>query len=151
MPASKIQDEGEVIRWLTEGRTYQWIIDEYRRKYNIETTVSMWSNFRSRRGLSRRLAWNEELVPWAVKREHRWRHPVSMLRQEARRRAGMELSPERLANVLAWAEGLREQGLVVHYDPDTVDGFHYVAARPGIDTDLVRVPQGTPKRKVAAD
>ena len=30
MPASKIQDEHEVIRWIEEGRTYGWMVEEYR-------------------------------------------------------------------------------------------------------------------------
>ena len=43
MPAaSKIRDLPEALSWLREGRTYQWIVDEYLRKYDVRTMVSMW-------------------------------------------------------------------------------------------------------------
>lgn len=63
MGRRKIQDESEVIRWFEEGRTYQWMIEEYRRKYDIETVVSMWGNFRRRRGLDRRIVRDDDLIP----------------------------------------------------------------------------------------
>lgn len=44
MPA-KIVDEGEVIRWFEEGRTYKWMTEEYLRKYNLEVAPSIWGNF----------------------------------------------------------------------------------------------------------
>lgn len=50
MGKRKIVDEGEVIRWFEEGWTYKEMIDEYKRKYNIETVSSMWGSFRRRRG-----------------------------------------------------------------------------------------------------
>lgn len=50
MAGRKIQDEGEVIRWFEEGRTYAWMAEQYRKKYHIDTVPSMWGNFRRRRG-----------------------------------------------------------------------------------------------------
>ena len=71
MPAvSKIQDEAEAIRWIAEGRTYAWIVEEYRRKYAIDTSLSMWSNLRRRKGLDRRIVRDDELIPWAVAPQH---------------------------------------------------------------------------------
>jgi hypothetical protein len=151
MPAPKIQDETEVKRWFEEGRTYAWMQAEYRRKYNIDTTLSMWGNFRRKHGLARRIQRDDELIPWAVQREHRWRYPVMMLRQEARRRAGFELTPEQIAKLDAWKRGLADQGAVVHYEPDTEDGWFYVPARPGIDTDLIRVPSKATTARRNAD
>lgn len=141
MPASKIVDEGEVTRWIEEGQTYAWMVEEYARKYNLQVSPSMFSNFRHRRGLSRRSARNDELIPWHVEKQHRWRYPLAMLRYEARRRAGMDIEPERLEALESWLDHLREEGVVVHYDPDTEDGFFYVPPREGIDTDLIRVPE----------
>lgn len=151
MPASKIVDEGEVVRWIEEGRTYKWMCEEYLRKYDLQVSPSMFSNFRSRRGLDRRSARNDELIPWEVKREHRWRYPLAMLRYEARRRAGFDIDPEKLDQLEAWVSHLREDGVVVHYDPDTEDGFFYVAPRDGIDTDLIRVPEHKTTTRRAAD
>lgn len=148
MPArSKVQDMQEAVRWLEEGRTYQWIVDEYLRKYNIETTISMWAALRRRQGIDARIVRDEALIPWAVKPEHRHSHAVSMLRAEARRRAGKTLTPlmEDMLNV--WLVGLQRDKTVVHYDPDTEEGWWYVPRREGIDTDLIRVPERATGRR----
>ncbi|MGW1404440.1 hypothetical protein ACWCRF_38895 [Streptomyces sp. NPDC002405] len=139
MGKRKIVDEGEVIRWFEEGWTYKEMIDEYKRKYNIETVSSMWGNFRRRRGLDRRIAREDDLIPWAVNPEHRQRYQVSMLRAEARHRAGMSLDEGRSKRLYAWRLMLEEENAVVHYDPDTDDGFFYVPREPS-DDDIIRRP-----------
>jgi hypothetical protein len=151
MGARKIQDEQEVIRWFEEGRTYDWMIQKYREKYNIETVPSMWGNFRRRRGLARRIARDDELIPWEVKREHRWDYPIMMLRQEARKRAGFELTDEQEHGLAAWKRNIEEDGTVVHYDPDTEQGWFYVPRREGIDVDLIRHPERKTTLRLAAD
>lgn len=140
MAKTKIVDEGEVKRWIEEGKTYDWMVRKYKEKYNIETVPSMWSNFRRRRGLERRIFRDDDLIPWAVKREHRWRNQVAMLRAEARRRAGAEVSESSMRALRSWLESMEEGDIVVHYDPDTEEGFFYVPRRPGTDTDLIRKP-----------
>ncbi|MDH6462042.1 hypothetical protein M2302_002217 [Micromonospora sp. A200] len=151
MPARKIQNEQEVLRWFEEGRSYQWMIDEYKRKYNIETVPSLWGNFRRRKGLESRYTRNDELIPWALRDEHRWLFPAMMLRTEARRREGKELREEDATRLSAFVARLKNKKLVVHYDPDTEEGFFYVPAREGIDTDLVRVPERKTKILKRAD
>ncbi|AOQ26928.1 immunity repressor [Streptomyces phage Rana] len=149
MPARKIQDEGEVLRWFEEGRTYDWMVEEYKRKYNIETVPSLWGNFRRRRGLPRRIVRDDDLIPWLIKEEHRWLYPLAMLRVEARLRAGAKVSELELSRVTNWKQMLEEEGAVVHYDPDTEDGFFYVPRQPG-DEDIIHKPQQktTPRRRV---
>lgn len=150
MPARKIQDEGEVIRWFEEGRTYQWMIEEYRRKYNIETVPSLWGNFRRRRGLERRIVRDDDLIPWFVKEEHRWAYPVQMLRSEARRRQGKELREIEESRLEGWLRGLGADNVVVHYDPDTEEGFFYVPREP-TDDDIIRKPKRKTTPRRAAD
>jgi hypothetical protein len=150
MAASKIVDEREVIRWFEEGKTYKEMQAIYLEKYNIETVPSMWGNFRRRRGLQRRLARNDDLIPWHVRSEHRWAYPVAMLRAEARRRAGFELNDETQGRLNSWLRTLEEDGLVVHYDPDTQDGFFYVP-REEHDTDIIRRPRQKTTLRRAAD
>lgn len=138
---SKVQDMQEALQWLEEGRTYQWIVDEYMRKYNIETTISMWAAIRRRHGIDTRIVRDDKLVPWYVKPEHRHANAVAMLRAEGRRRAGKPL-PQLLEDTLnAWLRGLEADGAVVHYDPDTDKGWWYVPRREGIDLDLIREPE----------
>ena len=141
MPASKIQDEQEVIRWFEEGKTYDEMCRIYREKYNIETVPSLWGNFRRRRGLARRIVRDDQLIPWAVEERHRWAFPLQMLRLEARQRAGepvREADAVRHRNFIA---KLRDEGLVVAYDAAT--GFTYEPRQSG--EDLVRVPRVTAK------
>lgn len=152
MGASKIQSEQEIKQWFEEGRTYGWMAEEYQRKYDIEIVPSAFANLRRRRGWDRRITRDDELIPWAVKDEHRWAYPVVMLRVEARQRAGREIRKVDADRLGPWKRELMENGLVVHYDPNTEDGFFYVPARPGIDTDLIRVPaRGTPRGHRAGD
>jgi hypothetical protein len=141
----------EAIRWLEEGRTYQWCVDEYLRKYNIETTISMWAALRRRHGIDNRIVRDEALIPWAVNSEHRHSHAVSMLRAEARRRAGKELTPLMEDMLDTWLRGLREDGTVVHYDPDTDEGWWYVPRREGVDLDLIREPERRTGRRSGTD
>lgn len=150
MAKRKIQDEGEVIRWFEEGKTYQWMIDEYKRKYGIDTVSSMWGNFRYRKGLDRRIARDDELIPWAVNGEHRQLYPLLMLRTEARKRAGMPLVEDKAKRLEAWLEMLKEEDAVVHYDPDTEDGWFYVP-REESDDDIIRRPEKKTTRRRNAD
>ncbi|AWY07595.1 immunity repressor [Streptomyces phage Yosif] len=149
MGARKIQDEQEVIRWFEEGRTYAWMVEEYKRKYNIETVPSLWGNFRRRRGLDRRLTRNDDLIPWHVKVEHRWAYPLAMLRAEARLRDGKELSEVEQGRLDSWKTMLTEENAVVHYDPDTEEGFFYIPRQEG-DTDLIHAPKvkTSPRKRV---
>jgi len=136
----KIQDESEVLRWFEEGRTYQWMTEEYERKYNITMTGSAWGNFRRRKGIARRITRDDDLIPWLVKREHRWNYDLAMLRAEARRRAGRPLKPHVEERLESWLRTLHEADAVVHYDPETADGFHLVKREKG-DTDLIHEPK----------
>ncbi|AFU62008.1 putative repressor [Streptomyces phage phiHau3] len=140
MPAKEIQDEQEVIRWFEEGWSYQEMTEEYQRKYNIEMKPSAWGNFRYRKGLDRRIARDDELIPWAVERKHRSLYPLMMLRLEGRRRAGLPNDEEKTKRLESWKQMLEEENAVVHYDPDTVDGFFYVPREPK-DDDIIRKPE----------
>ena len=136
----KIQDEAEVVRWFTEGRTYRWMVEEHDRKYHIRLSPSAFSNFRVRKGLQRRIAREPELIPWEISLPHRWAYPLAMLRVEARRRSGFEVRAADVERLESWKRGMNEDGVVVHYDPDTEQGWWYVPRRPGIDTGLIHEP-----------
>lgn len=141
MPAhSKVVDLDEALNWLAEGRSGQWIADEYRRKYGLATSPSMWSRLRKRTGLEPGLVRNPSLIPWAVKPQHRHGHAVAMLRAEGRKRAGRPL-PRRTEELLtSWLARLSCDDLVVMYDRSS--GWRYVPRRHGVDLDLIREPYG---------
>jgi hypothetical protein len=102
-----------------EGKTYHWMVAEYLRKYHVQTTVAMFSNFRRRQGLDRRTVRDVDLIPWGVNREHRHLNVLNQLRNEARRRAGDALPDVMIRSLDVWIHNLKNDGLVVHYDPDT--------------------------------
>ncbi|MGC4928089.1 hypothetical protein [Streptomyces sp. DT117] len=150
MPApSKIRDEKEAEEWIIEGKPYAWIVAQYKKKYNVETSISMWANYRRRNGLPRRITRDDDLIPWHVEERHRWRYDLIMLRLEARRRDGAELSPRDAQRLDSWQASVKEAGAVVHYDPDTEAGFFWIP-RAEDDTDIIRKPaQKTTKRRRA--
>lgn len=145
-PKPKIQNADEAIRWITEGRTYTWMTAEHERKYNIRISASGWSYFRRTHGLETRLVRDEDLIPWGVEPQHRYHYLLILLRTEARRRAGKALNQNDLYRVEALLRDLKERDAVVHYDPDTEEGFHLVPREPQ-DDDVIRRPDKVTRRR----
>lgn len=141
----KIVDETEVKRWFEEGRTYQEMVDTYAEKYDIAIGVSAFANFRRRHGLELRITRDEDLIPWAVLRTHRYANQVNMLRTEARRRANAALTEREERVLTSWLRGLERDDVVVHYDPDTEQGWFYVPRLPS-DDDIIRRPEHVTKQ-----
>ncbi|NEA50465.1 hypothetical protein G3I35_30400 [Streptomyces sp. SID10815] len=145
MPArSKVQDTAEAVRWLREGKSYAWMVETYLEKYNIQTTTSMWATFRHRQGLDLKITRDSDLIPWTVAEKHRWKYPLTMLRYEARKRAGHELKADQQERLDNWKAALAEGDRVVHYDPETEAGFFLIPRGDG-DTDLIHQPKATPE------
>lgn len=142
----KVQDEQEIVRWYQDGWTYQEMVDEYRRKYNMEVSISMFSGVRRRLGLERRILRNQNLIPWIIAPAHRTAYDLNLLRMEARRREGRKLRNGDMGRLNKWLEWMADEGVVVHYDADTVEGFYYIPRRPGIDTDIIRRPERVESR-----
>lgn len=139
MGARKIQDETEVMRWFEEGMTYERMAEIYKEKYHIEITPTAFAVWRNRRGLKERNLHDDNLMPWRVAPQHRHMHVAVQLRTEARRRAGATLSPHAAKVNEAFVRRLKEEGLVVHYDPNTPDGWFFIP-REACDSDIVRHP-----------
>ncbi|MFE0530220.1 hypothetical protein ACFW0V_21760 [Micromonospora parva] len=140
MAASKLVDPDEFIRWYGEGKTYSWIMDEYRRKYGLQIGSGTISNWRHQLGIKKRAVRDSRLIPWAVRPEHRCHHVLQMLRTEARHRGGQPVAPDRLRKLRYWLDNLAAQDAVVHYEPETSQGWWLVPRRPGVDADLIREP-----------
>lgn len=138
-PPSKIQNTDEAIRWILEGRTYFWMTEEHRRKYGILISPSGWSYFRRRHGFEPRLVRDDNLIPWGPRPEHKYHYLLYLLRVEARRRAGKPIDSANEGRLAALHRDLREKELVIHYDPDSAEGFLLVPAEPG-DDDIIRRP-----------
>lgn len=152
MPASKIVDEQEVLRWFAEGKTYQQMSQIYREKYGIETVPSLWGNFRRRRGLDARIARDTALIPWrTIQPEHRFAYPLAMLRLAAREEAGLPIPEANRTRYENWRKMLADNDFVVHYDPETEDGWFYDHRRPEDGDGIIRQPAASAARQPAAD
>jgi hypothetical protein len=134
--------EPEVRKWYDQGETYAWMVQEYKRKYDLSVSPAIFSYRRSARGWERRRRTrDDQLFPWAVKEEHRWHRHLVMLRLEARsRRFGIDTMRERDVRDLAlFRERLQAADVVIHYDPNSEQGFLLVPREPR-DSDIVRQP-----------
>jgi hypothetical protein len=134
--------ESEVRGWYQQGKTYVWMAQEYKRKYDLQVSPAIFSYRRSTRGWERRRAAREdELFPWAVKEEHRWHRLLVMLRLEARaRRYGLDtIRDHDVSDLASFREQLKTDDVVINYDPHTEQGFSLVPREPG-DSDIVRQP-----------
>jgi hypothetical protein len=142
MPATKIQNEQEVIGWFRDGLSYEEMSRRYLEQYQITMTPSAWSNFRKRRGLDPRSVHDDALIPWTVREEHRYKFPLRMLRVEGRIRAGEEVSPIERAKRDRFIARLADEREVVAYLPEEYpeEGFVYVR-RTASDDDIIRRPR----------
>ena len=144
MATPQIQDVQEMLRWFEEGRTPTWMAQEHERKYGIRLTPEAFINRHRRMGHERTLSIrHERLLPWKIKQEHAGLFAATMLRAEGRRRAGQQLSNRLESQLDAFLARLKKDDLVVHYDPETADGFALVPRRKGVDGDLIREPGGS--------
>lgn len=150
MTSSKIVDRQEVLQWFEEGWTYREMRQEYIDKYNIVTSMAMWPEFRRREGLPRRINRDDSLIPWEMREEHRNRREVQMLRAEGRRRAGMPLREKDQRDLPGWLDMLKREKRVVHYDPDTEQGF-FLIPREKQDDDIIRRPKRVTTKRKRAD
>lgn len=137
---TKIVDEDEARRLLLdEGWTYPQMVDLYREKYGVETSITMWSRFVKRSG-GRRVGERFPLAtPWVMRaNEPRNSHYRKGLRALAAIEQGKSVSDEgrQIAARLRRALG---SDLVVDYDGDA-DAMVLVPRREGVDKWWIRDP-----------
>lgn len=143
MPAHRVLPDGDaLLRMVAQGMTQQEIADETYRETGIRVTRAAVSAALARAGAPPMRSRYSELLPWRVRVEDDNHYALRMLRAEARLRSGSQISDREFRRLEAWKKTLKENGAVVHYDPEVKHAprFFYVPARPGIDRDLIRVP-----------
>ena len=79
-------------------------------------------------------------VPWKLKPEHRHLSPARMLRIQARYEQGKPIGATLERQRQRWVAGLLIENQVIHYDPETPEGFWRFPRRDGIDRWYVREP-----------
>lgn len=143
MPAKLIPDS-EVAQLCRQGKTDKEIAEYLLEHLNVALTPNAITRWRRRQGMDTRRHRYTDLIPWRVKVEHAWLYIPKLLRWESRLRAGLPVSDrdrQRLDEFKAKLDAAFDgRGGVVHYDPETQEGWWVVERRPGIDTDMIRNP-----------
>src|SRR5690606_34090819 len=134
----KIADYEQMKRWLLEGHTHAKIAKMHEEKYGIAISRNTVAAFASRNNMPKRINSADDMIPWQIDERHQNSWAEKMLRAESRARKGMSVADSYGEHLSVWRANLREREAVVHYDPDTEQGFFYVPARPG--EDLIRDP-----------
>lgn len=117
------------------------MVEFYRKKYGIETSISMWSLFLKRRnkGMPERLARNGVAVPWIVKNGPGRGNLAVGLRALDAIDNGKEVSPQQKRQAASVKRRSMADNVVVDYSPDE-NTFLWVPRRKGIDTGWIRDP-----------
>jgi hypothetical protein len=143
-------DDSEVEQLLRSGWSQMAVVKMYRDK-GVDVTQSAISQAISTGRIKADTDRAAGGIPWHLKPEHRHRHAARMLRTQARLDAGLEVGPSLLPQITQWRTGMELEDAVIHYDPDTEEGFWRVPRRAGVDEWWVRDPtlddDGLPVRK----
>lgn len=136
----KMPSDSILEKWVEEGLDHEQIQQRIKDEFQEEVALSTVSGHLSRIGLTDRVKY-DDYIPWPrISVDHNHAYQLSMLRIAARLDRGLLVRDVDRRRFEKWAAELREQGLVVHYEYDSPDGFYYVAAREGVDDGLIRKP-----------
>lgn len=132
-------DYAEAAIMLRAGKTQQEVADHFGVQQPA-VNRAIW------RGRIKDIAYDrsktdESGVPWSpIRPEHRSRYLVRMLRAATRQQRGEKNAPILQAQLDNFLKQVEEMDFVIHYDPDTEEGFFRVPRRKGIDKGLIRDP-----------
>lgn len=128
-PPKFTPDANTLKRWQQEGLTHQQMADRVYEQTGHRITRAAITLEMMNKGLSKPRARYKETLPWRVKMDHIMAYPARQLRSLGKRLHGGELNPvdEDLLN--RWLAMLEREDLIVAYDPDDAEGFHYVNSR----------------------
>ena len=141
MPARrKLPSDSTMKKWLEDGLDHEQIRLRSEEETGEEITLSSVSSALSRAGLTYRVRYST-YIPWKrISTDHNHSYQLSMLRLASRLERDLpvrKVDEKRLEN---WIEQLKADGVVVHYEYDSPEGFYYVKARTNIDNGLIRKP-----------
>lgn len=138
-------DDQTLRAWLAEGITYKEMTERWFEKTGLEVSegaISVYlARHRDRLGFPLRRPRYSDLIPWRVRDAHGRHEALRMLRLEARCRKGEKLPEADLKRLEDWKAFLKEDNLVVDYEPGYHYGFVYVPRQKG-DRELIRPPKG---------
>ena len=138
MSAQKLNDK-EVEALLRSGWSQMQVVRMYRDK-GVDVTQSAISQAITTGRIKVDTGRSTGGVPWKLKLEHRHFNNARMLRTQARLDRGLPIGQTLAPQLNKWRAALIAENSVIHYDPDTDEGFWHVPRRPGVDRWWVREP-----------
>lgn len=130
--------DSTLAKWREEGLTARQIAERIKEREDVEVALGTIYAALSRAGLTTNVRYSD-WIPWSpIRPDHANAYPLLMLRLAARRAHSVELTESQSTKLDRWIERLETEGVVVHYEHDTADGWFYTPARPGVDTGLIR-------------
>jgi hypothetical protein len=145
----KLPSDSVLAKWLDEGLNHEQIRARAMEITGEDITLSSVSSALSRAGLTYRVRYDTH-IPWRrISVDHNHAYQLSMLRLASRIERGLPVRAVDEKRLNNWIEQLKADGVVVHYEYESPDGFYYCKARPGIDTDLIRVPDEKIDKKMS--
>ena len=135
-----VPDKTRMEAYLNRGLTQAQIAEQYEKDTGIRVSRAAIGMAIGRYGLesNKPRPRYEDMIPWKLNPEHLMATEARLLRFEARRRRGLDLSKKNLDYLNNWLDLLAEKNAVVDYDPDA--GFRWVERRPG-EVDIIRRPE----------
>lgn len=135
----KVLPDSEIDQLARQGKTDAEIAAYLLTNQKIDVTPNAITAWRRRRGDDYKRPRYPELLPWRVKTEHSYLYTPKMLRILARVRQGLAVNDRDRRRLEVFMEKLEAANAVVHYDPDTEQGWWFVTREPG-DKDIIRQP-----------
>lgn len=134
-----LPSETKLKEMVDRGMTHQEIADKVSKDEGVRVSRVAVSAALSRAGLTQRVRY-DDLIPWRVLLQHQHNYDLYMLRLEARKQRGLRLTKADAGRLAAWEQRLKEARAVVHYEPESKEGFFYVP-REHQDKGLIREPR----------
>lgn len=136
-----VPSEDKMKSYLERGLTHEEIVDVWESESGTRVSRPAISMAISRYELesAHDRPRYEDVLPWRVSSDHLTHYDARMLRLEGRRRSGGDLNDDELGRLTRWMQRLDKAGAVIHYDPDTEQGFWWVQ-REDTDDDIIRRP-----------
>ena len=127
-------------RWVKEGRTRAWMVEEIYRRTGQRVSRQAISNALRRAGLSRGNRRYEDVIPWRVEMAHQSKYILQLLRMYARRQAGLPLSDVQNSKLDKFLAELKNLKAVVTYEASSDEGFWLVDREKRDGKGIIRRP-----------
>lgn len=138
----KVLPDSLIEQLVRAGRTDADIRRYLEEHEHITVTRQAISVWRKRRGDESRRPAMVKAVPWKLRPEHMMSEPARAIRWQARLDAGLTITPQEKRRLDKVKAELDAVGGVLVYDADHPAGWGVVPRRDGVDTGLIRQPEG---------